>query len=118
MSDQLETRLRELAGDLRVPEPGPGLAPAVVARVAEPRRSHRLHWAVVAAIVLALLGLAVSPVGAKVAGWLDVGGVMVRDDDTVPTGTPVVPSESGTSLDGAAFDPSCRPRSGRPTARA
>ncbi|GAA1153792.1 hypothetical protein [Nocardioides aquiterrae] len=104
MSDRLETRLRELAGDLRVPEPGPGLAGAVVARVAKPRR-HRLRWAVVAAVVLALLGLAVSPVGAKVTGWLDVGGVMVRDDDTVPTGTPVVPSESGRSLDGAAFEP-------------
>ena len=105
MSDDVDILLRELAGDLRVPDPGPGLADAVVARLAAPRPAHRLRWAVVAALVVALLGLAVSPVGAKVAGWLDAGGVMVRDDDTVPTGTPVVPSEPTASVTGAAFEP-------------
>lgn len=105
MSDDLDLRLRELAGDLRTPEPSPGLAAAVVARVAEPRPSHRVRWAVVAALVVALLGLAVSPVGARVVDWLDVGGVMVRDDDAVPTGTPVVPSEPAATVSGAAFDP-------------
>ena len=107
MSDDVfdvEVLLREVARDLRTPEPSPGLADAVVARVAEPR-SHRLRWAVVAALVVALLGLAVSPVGARVADWLDVGGVMVRDDDTVPTGTPVVPSEPAAPVTGAAFEP-------------
>jgi hypothetical protein len=108
MSDpgvDVETLLRELACDLRVPPPAPGLADAVVARVAEPPRSRRVRWAVVAAVVAALLGLAASPVGAKVADWLDFGGVMVRDDDSVPTGTPVVPSEGAASIDGAAFEP-------------
>ncbi|GAB3200805.1 hypothetical protein GCM10027062_21280 [Nocardioides hungaricus] len=105
MSDDVDLLLRELARDLRVPTPDPGLADAVVARVAVARRSHRLRWAVVAAIAAALLGLTVSPVGAKVAGWLDFGGVMVRDDDSVPSGTPVVASEPAASLDGAAFDP-------------
>lgn len=105
MSDHVETLLCELAGDLRTPEPGPGLADAVIARVAEPRRPHRLRWAVVAAVVVALLGLAVSPVGAKVADWLDFHGVMVRDDDAVPSGTPVVPSESPSTIQGAAFEP-------------
>jgi hypothetical protein len=105
MSDDLDVQLRELAGDLRVPSVSPGLADAVVARVAEPRRTHRVRWAVVAAVVVALLGLAASPVGARVAEWLDFGGVMVRDDDTVPTGTPVVPSEDPASVDGATFVP-------------
>jgi hypothetical protein len=105
MSDDVEVLLRELAGDLRTPEPGAGLADAVVARVGVPRRSHRIRWAVVGALVVALLGLAVSPVGAKVADWLDFGGVMVRDDDTVPTGTPVVPSEPAAPVTGAAFEP-------------
>lgn len=104
MSD-LETRLRDLAGDLRTPEPGPGLPDAVLARLSTPRRSPRLRWAVVAAGVVALLGLAVSPVGAKVADWLDFHGVMVRDDDTVPSGTPVVPSEPAASVTGASFEP-------------
>ncbi len=105
MSDDLDVQLRELAKDLRVPSPSPGLADAVVARVAEPRGSHRARWAAIAAVVVALLGLAASPVGAKVADWLDFGGVMVRDDDTVPTGTPVVPSEGAAPVDGATFDP-------------
>jgi hypothetical protein len=108
MSDALETRLRELAGELRVPPPGPGLADAVLARLAEPSRPRRrvqLRWAVVAAAVVALLGLAVSPVGAKVAEWLDFGGVMVRDDGPAPSGTPVVPSEPAVGFAGAAFEP-------------
>ena len=104
MSD-LDTQLRELAGDLRTPAPSPALADAVLARVAEPRRPSRVRWAVVAALVVALLGLAVSPVGAQVADWLDFGGVMWRDDDSVPTGTPVVPSESAGSVSGATFVP-------------
>lgn len=59
----------------------------------------------VVALAVLLAGLAVSPVGAKVADWLDFHGVMVRDDDAVPSGTPVVPSEAPSALSGAAFDP-------------
>lgn len=103
MSDDLDVQLRELASDLRTPEPGPGLADAVVARVAVPTPRSRVRWAVVVAVVVGLLGLAASPVGAKVADWLDLGGVMVRDDDTVPTGTPVVPSAPGASITGASI---------------
>ncbi len=108
MSDVLERELRALAGALRVPEPGDGLADAVLSRLGpapEPRRPRPLRWAVVAAVVVALLGLAVSPVGAKIVEWLDFHGVMVRSDDRVPSGTPVVPSESPGTFDGAAFRP-------------
>lgn len=111
MSDTLEQDLRALAGDLRVPDPGPALTAAVLARVAAPTpatRRSRVRWAVVAAVALLLAGLAASPVGARVVDWLDFHGVMVREDDTVPDGSPVVPSEpAGTpsGLSGAAFDP-------------
>lgn len=109
MSDDLDLDLllREVAHDLRTPEPGSGLADTVVARVAAPPPSRlRVRVTVVVGLVVAaLLGLAVSPVGARVADWLDFGGVMVRDDDTVPTGTPAVPSETPGSLDGASFTP-------------
>jgi hypothetical protein len=48
--------------------------------------------------LIGLTGLAVSPVGAKVADWLNFHGVMVRDQDTGLPGTPTVPSEpSGPS---------------------
>ena len=106
MSDPVDGALRELARDVRTPAPGPGLADAVHRRVAATAsggtrgpfgrlgRSGR-----VAAVVLALLvaGLVVPPVGAKVAEWLDFGGVMVRDQDTELPGTPTVPTEPSPS---------------------
>lgn len=107
LDTQLDTLLRDVARDLRAPEPDPGLADAVVARVAAapPSRLRVRAAVVVGVVVAALLGLAASPVGAKVADWLDFGGVMVRDDDTAPTGPPVVPSETPGSLAGASFTP-------------
>lgn len=107
MSDTLEQDLRALAGAVHVPAPGPELTDAVLARVTvtPPRRTGRLRWAAAAALALLLGGLAASPVGAKVVEWLDVGGVMVREDDSTPGGTPVVPSEPAAPLEGAAFDP-------------
>ncbi|MBA2956543.1 hypothetical protein GON03_00740 [Nocardioides sp. MAH-18] len=106
MSDTLEQDLRALAGDLRVPEPGPALAGAVLARVAVPPPARgRVRWVVAVAVAVLLAGLAASPVGARVVEWFDFHGVMVREDDTVPGGTPAVPSEPGASLEGAAFDP-------------
>ncbi len=100
MSDHVETTLRELARDVRTPEPGPGLADAVLARVEPlPPRRPRTRMRVVVSVVVALLltGLAVSPVGAKVAEWLGFHGVMVRDQDTGLPGTPTVPSEPSTA---------------------
>lgn len=107
MSDDLDLLLRDVARDLRTPEPSPGLADTVVARLAAaPPSRRRVRVAVVVGVVVAaLLGLAASPVGARVADWLDVGGVMVRDDDAAPTGTPAVPSETPGSLGGASFTP-------------
>lgn len=107
MSDAVDDDLRVLARALRTPEPGPELADAVLARITAtaPRRRGRLRWAVVVALVVALVGLAVSPVGAKIAEWLDFHGVMVRQDDSVPSGTPVVPSEAPGSYAGATFHP-------------
>ncbi len=107
MSDTLEHGLRELSASLQVPPPSAGLADAVLGRVAitAPRRRSRVRWAVVAAIVVALLGLAASPVGARIVEWLDFGGLMVRDGGGVPGGTPVVPSEPPGTSAGAAFRP-------------
>jgi hypothetical protein len=106
VSDTLEQDLRALAGDLHVPAPGPALAGAVLARVAAPApRRGRLRWAVVAVVAPLLGGLAASPVGAKVADWLDLGGVMVREVPSSPSGSPVVPSEPAGSATGAVFEP-------------
>lgn len=105
MSDTLEDDLRALAGDLSVPEPGPALTTAVLARVAAPTRPGRTRWAVAVVVAVLLATLAASPVGAKVVDWLDFHGVMVRDGGSAPSGSPVVPTESPASLDGAAFVP-------------
>lgn len=107
MSDTLERDLRRLGEALRPPEPSAGLGDAVLARVsAAPERSRRtFRWAVVAAAVVALLGLAASPVGARIVEWLDFHGVMVRDGGDVRSGSPVVPSESPGTFAGAAFRP-------------
>ncbi|WP_148573632.1 hypothetical protein [Nocardioides caldifontis] len=96
MSDHLESALRELARDVRTPAAPPGLTDAVLDRIEEGRSGHpaaRLRWALAAVVGLLLAGLALSPVGAKVAEWLDFGGVMVRDDEPGTHGTPTVPSE-------------------------
>jgi hypothetical protein len=107
VSDTLENGLRELSASLQVPQPSAGLADVVLGRVATtaPRRRSRVRWAVVAAIVVALLGLAVSPVGARVVEWLDFHGLMVHNEGGVPSGTPVVPSEPPGTSAGAAFRP-------------
>lgn len=105
MSDTLDGDLRALAADLRVPEPGPALTGAVLARVAAPPRRGRVRWVVVAAVALLLAALAASPVGAKVVDWFDFHGVMVRDRGSDLPGSPTVPSEPSASLEDAAFDP-------------
>lgn len=113
MSDLLDERLRSLAAAIRLPDPDPALADRVLARVSapSPRPSRaRRRWAVVAALVVVLLGLAVSPVGARIVEWLDFGGVMVRDAPSTPVGssdpaTPTVPAESPGVPAGASFTP-------------
>ncbi len=99
MSDHVEDLLSGLAVDLRTPEPDDRLTAAVMARVATapPRSAPRVRWVAVLVLALLLGGLAVSPVGAKVADWLGFHGVVVRDEDSGLGGTPVVPSESPAS---------------------
>ena len=106
MSDRVEAALRELAREVRTPAPGAGLEQAVLARIESKRPSRprtRLRW-IVTGVVALLTGLAVSPVGATVAEWLNVHGVMVREQDAgLPdTPTPTVPSEPSTPETGRA----------------
>jgi hypothetical protein len=100
VSDPVESALRELARDVRTQPPTPGLAGAVRARVAADARRRpravRARWVAAVLVALVLTGLGVSPVGAKVAEWLDFNGVMVRDQDTGLSGTPTVPPEPST----------------------
>jgi hypothetical protein len=109
MSDRLEAALRELARDVRTPAPDPHLADVVRQRIGAPASTGsrgRVRWIAAAVVALLVSGLAVSPVGAKVAEWLDLGGVMVRDQDTELPGTPSVPSEpSAAATSGATFRP-------------
>lgn len=99
MFDHVEAALRELARDVRTPAPSPGLDERVRVRIESTRPSRpraRIRWLVSGAVALLLTGLAVSPVGATVAEWLNFHGVMVRDQGTGPSGTPAVPSEPST----------------------
>jgi len=105
VSDHVEAALRELARDVRTPAPGAGLEEAVRARIESARPSRprtRTRWIVTGVVALLLTGLAVSPVGATVAEWLNFHGVMVRDQDTGLPGTPAVPSEPSTPETGRA----------------
>ncbi|WP_121252176.1 hypothetical protein [Nocardioides ferulae] len=110
---ELATALRELARDLRTPAPGPGLVDEVLGRVAAPGPAgsrRRARWLAPVVAVLLATGLGVSPVGAKVAEWLDFAGVMVRESDSGqesgPPGTPTVPAEpTATAATGATFRP-------------
>jgi hypothetical protein len=106
MSDALETRLRELAHDVRVEVPA-DLEAAVLARIADepvPSRPRRLRrW--IAGLFLALLGAGAvaSPVGASILDWFGFHGVAVFQDDAPVTEEPTVPAErSGLSLERAA----------------
>ena len=106
MSDALETRLRELARDLRVEVPA-DLESAVMARVvtqATPNRPRRLgRW--IAGLFLALLGAGAvaSPVGASILDWFGFHGVVVVEDGSPSTEEPTVPAElTGLSLGRAA----------------
>ncbi len=92
----VETRLAQLAADLRVEVPD-GLEAAVMTRVrgARPQRRWR-RW--VAGLFLGLLGVGVvaSPVGASIREWLGFHGVAVSTGDPV-TEAPTVPPAAGTS---------------------
>jgi hypothetical protein len=105
MSDMLETRLRELARDVRVDVPA-GLEAAVLERVREPAptSSRRLRrW--LAGLFLALLGAGAvaSPVGASILDWFGFHGVNVVEGQPSVTEEPTVPAElTGLSLDQAA----------------
>jgi hypothetical protein len=97
---ELETRLRALGAELELP-PTPDLAARVVPLLGaaeRPQRRWALRLALVAAVVLALLGavLAFSP-GARSAflEWLGLRGAVVQLVDELP---PVTPSESLEAL--------------------
>ncbi len=104
MSDALDTRLRELAGAVRVEVPS-GLEAAVLARIGEaahsrPRRLGR--W--IAGLFLALFGVGAvaSPVGASILDWFGFHGVAVVEDQPSVTSEPTVPVEpAGMTLDEA-----------------
>lgn len=106
MSEALETRLRELAHDVRIEVPA-DLEAAVMARVTReptPSRPRRLgRW--IAGLFLALLGAGAvaSPVGASILDWFGFHGVAIFEDESPATGEPTVPAElAGLSLDRAA----------------
>ena len=116
----LERALRELARDLQTGSPSPGLATAVLTRVAEepvPSRAGlriaiqeagswlraRVRWVVGILLALTFTGLAVSPVGADVARLFGFHGVLVTEVDDAPTDSASVPQAEGRlSLDQAA----------------
>jgi hypothetical protein len=118
----LERELRGLASAIDTGAPSPGLVAAVVDRVATepvPQASPaaaalartgewaraRLRWLVAALLALTGVGVAVSPVGAQVAEWFDLGGVAVTVEPGAPTGSPDLPAVTGgTSLDEAATE--------------
>lgn len=118
MSDHVEAALRELAREVRTPAPSIGLEEAVRARIESTRARRprtRIRWIVAGVGALLLGGLAVSPVGATVAEWLNFHGVMVRDQDTGPSDIPVVPSEPSTSgTSRATFRPLVPKKLGEP----
>lgn len=105
MPDPLETRLRELAHDVRVDVPA-GLEAAVLARVSEPaptplRRLRR--WFVGLFLALLGAGAVASPVGASILEWFGFHGVNVVEGRPSVTDEPTVPAElAGLSLDQAA----------------
>jgi hypothetical protein len=121
MSERVEAALHELARDVRTPVPDPSLAATVRSRIEEPtptRPGPRVRWLVAVVVALLLSGLAVSPVGAKVAEWLDFHGVMVRDRDGGLSGTPTVPPEPSTSQTSrATFRPLVSSELGEPDGR-
>ena len=111
----LERALRELAHDLQTGSPSPGLATAVLTRVAEepvPSRAGlriaireagswlraRVRWVVGILLALAFTGLAVSPVGADVARLFGFHGVLVTEVTDAPTVTPERPSRRGSAF--------------------
>ena len=110
MSDPMDVLLRELAADVRTEPPDPALAQRLLRRLETvpahhaPRRLPRRAWAAALLAALLLVGVALSPVGASVAGWFGFHGVVVEEQPAPsPTGTPVVPPEQpGTSLERAA----------------
>src|SRR5689334_3595577 len=96
--DLLVADLRTLGAAAPVPEPGPALADAVVARVrqvpvrrAPARRAGTSWWAgrrrvLVAAVAAVLVGLAAAPpVRAAVADWFGFGAVKVERGDRPPS---------------------------------
>lgn len=100
--DRVEERLRDLAGALRTDPPPAAveeLVGCVLRRVAaEPAPRPRPVRRRLAALLVALAGtgVAVSPVGAEVVGWLDLGGVVVRTGPGAsPSGSPSVPPADG-----------------------
>lgn len=105
MSDTLETRLRELARDVRVDIPS-GLESAVMARINQPppkpSRGVR-RWIVGLFLALLGIGAVASPVGATVLEWFGFHGVAVVEDQPPVTEEPTVPAEpAGMTLDRAA----------------
>lgn len=119
MADALERALRDLGDALDTGTPAPGLAAAVLDRVAaEPlpdaatRLRTRLRRLLAGLLVaLGLTGAVVSPVGADVVDWFH--GVLVTEaaeDAEVPAGEPdVPPADGGLGLDAAEVRVGYRP---------
>jgi len=112
----LEQELRALARAIDTGEPPPLLAVAVMDRVAAepvPVRSAsgivadraagwvrgRVRWLVGVLVALLGAGVVVAPVGAEVAEWFGIGGVVVRTgpgSSPAATADPQVPEAPGT----------------------
>ena len=103
MSDQLETRLHDLAESIRVDVPS-GLEQAVLARLArQPVRPRRLRrWLLGLFVALLGVGAVASPVGAGIREWL-FHGVAIEQGEPPVAGEPTVPAEpAGMTLEQAA----------------
>lgn len=107
MSDERATGLVEgvLAGLATEPAPVPSPAARLRARLADAFRWLRARAGrLLAALVVLVFGVAVSPVGAQVAEWFDFHGVLVGPEEDEPEGEPTIPPAPGELTVGQAAE--------------
>jgi hypothetical protein len=108
---ELELALRQLGGELDWPEQ-PNLAPALGARLREPRRRSLSRPLALALAVLAAalaVALAVPPARSAILDFFGIGGVEIRRVETLPPlpperGAPGIPMSLAEARNRVVFD--------------